>query len=281
MIDFEQYYRAVHKHCPFPWQVRLANEVAENGWRKDQSIRLPTASGKTSLVDVAVFALAAQAHRPSCERTTPLRTFFIVDRRLVVDDVAVHAQRIAEALEAQGPEDLAEVRKNLRAFGVEHPLLVSTLRGGMYRSNAWANSPNQPLVCVSTVDQVGSRLLFRGYGVGGKRRSVDAGLIGCDSLIILDEAHLSEPFLETMEAVQKYAGWAKQQVGSIRFVRMSATSDHEESFTLEKDDYENETLAKRLNAVKTARLREVRHLEQKPPRKQNISQQDLPSRLWA
>lgn len=252
------------KYDPFPWQIRLAKEVAENGWGGQRSIRLPTASGKTSLLDIAVFALAVQVGRPLGERTVPLRTFFVVDRRLVVDDVTRHAERLAEVLNAESEDELKEVRENLSKFKSEFRLLVSTLRGGMYRSGAWADSPSQPLICVSTVDQAGSRLLFRGYGTSCKRRSVDAGLIGCDSLIILDEAHLSGPFVETMEAVQKYGDWAeqKQLFRALRFVQMSATSRDRNSFALDKDDYENETLAKRLNARKTTRLREVANLEQ-------------------
>jgi len=264
MIDFTKYYRAVHKYPPFPWQVRLANEVAANGWPERHSIRLPTAAGKTSLIDIAVFALAAQAGRPPCERTAPLRTFFVVDRRLVVDDVTRHAEKLVKALEAPRGDDLDEIRDNLLKLrsGSKRPLRVTTLRGGMYRSDAWADSPSQPLICVSTVDQVGSRLLFRGYGVGGRRRPVDAGLIGCDSLIILDEAHLSAPFLETVRAVQRYASWAEQPFRSVQLVKMSATSAREGSFALEQDDYENETLAMRLNARKMSRLREVKDLEQ-------------------
>jgi CRISPR-associated endonuclease/helicase Cas3 len=265
MIDFETFYRSVHRHDPFPWQIRLANEVAANGWGNGRSIRLPTASGKTSLLDIAVFALAVQAGRPLCERTVPLRTFFVVDRRLVVDDVTRHAEKLAEALNGEsGRHELSEIRASLQKFESKAPLLVTTLRGGMYRSSAWADSPNQPLICVSTVDQAGSRLLFRGYGTSGKRRPVDAGLIGCDSLIVLDEAHLSGPFVETMEAVRKYGDWAeqKQLFRPLRFVQMSATSRDKDSFALDKDDYDNETLAKRLNARKMARLREVANLEQ-------------------
>jgi CRISPR-associated endonuclease/helicase Cas3 len=218
VIDFETFYRSVHQHDPFPWQIRLANDIAANGWRDGQSIRLPTASGKTSLLDIAVFALAVQAGRRSCKRTVPLRTFFVVDRRLVVDDVTRHAKTLAKALNKEdGGDELNEIRENLKKFESKAPLVVTTLRGGMYRGSAWADSPNQPLICVSTVDQAGSRLLFRGYGTSGKRRPVDAGLIGCDSLIILDEAHLSEPFVETMKAVQKYGDWTEQNNCSVRF----------------------------------------------------------------
>ena len=80
---FAGFYQSVHGHPPFPWQVRLANQVADGDW--PEVIRLPTASGKTSVLDVAVHALAMQADRPPGARTTPLRIFFVIDRRLVVD----------------------------------------------------------------------------------------------------------------------------------------------------------------------------------------------------
>src|SRR5437016_3513243 len=94
--DFGRFYEKVHGYPAFPWQERLARQVIENrDWPK--LISLPTASGKTSIIDIAVFALASQAAEPIKKRTAALRTFFVIDRRLVVDDVYGHATHLKNA----------------------------------------------------------------------------------------------------------------------------------------------------------------------------------------
>ena len=68
-------------------------------------------------------------------------------------------------------------------------------------------------------------MLFRGYQVGESSRPVHAGLIGNDSLMIVDEAHLSGAFLDTLEAVRgRYMKWADcAPANQLRLVQMSAT----------------------------------------------------------
>ena len=257
-IDFASFYEAVHSRPPFPWQKRLAEQVITEGWPR--AITIPTGCGKTSVIDVAVYVLAAQAGSP--QRTAPLRIFFVIDRRLVVDDVYGHACGLAEAIsqsESSGSSAaLRWVAEQLLKFGAPQPLEVAVLRGGMYRSSTWVDAPNQPLVCVSTVDQVGSRLLFRGYGLSEARRPVDAGLVGNDSLIILDEAHVSQPFVQTLQSVERYQAdaWRKARTApGVRLVQMSATL--EDGFGLGEEDFLCEDLRRRLDAHKTTELKEV------------------------
>ncbi len=260
--SFAEFYQLVHGRLPFPWQERLAARAVAGDWPK--AIAVPTGCGKTSVIDVAVYALAVQAE--ANERTAAMRIFFIVDRRLVVDDVYRHACELAEAI--NDPAKGGWVREQLLKFRRgeledTHALEVAILRGGMYRSNSWADAPNQPLVCVSTVDQVGSRLLFRGYGVSDSRRPVDAGLIGNDSLLIVDEAHLSQPFLQTLEAVERYQSqdWRKQcPARGLQFVQMSATIKG--SFSLADEDFAGELLKARLEAKKPAELKEAANIPQ-------------------
>ena len=271
--DFEQFYEEVYSRKPFPWQSRLASLVARSGWPR--RVALPTSAGKTSTIDIAVFLLALQSDAPAMTRTTGLRTFFVIDRRVVVDDVAEHALGLAAALhKAEEKESTkpiaAEAARRLKSFGgsapLKVPLRVSVLRGGTYRDNTWVEMPNQPLVCVTTVDQLGSRLLFRGYGVSDRQLPVHAGLAGCDSLLILDEAHLSNPFAQTLEAVTQYQNWKQADLPGLRFVTMSATlgaagEGGEEAFELDERDFANETLAERLKASKVAELRETSDFE--------------------
>ncbi len=213
---FPEFFRALwgQEQEPFAWQKDLASRVLENlehPW--PEAIALPTASGKTACLDIAVYALAAQAEigeSAQC-RTAPRRIFFVVDRRVIVDEAHERAHSLANKLRTAGEGILWEVGERLRKLGgTDIPLACFQLRGGMYRSDSWARSPLQPTIVASTVDQLGSRLLFRAYGRTFKAWPIQAGLAANDSLVLLDEAHCAVPFLETLQAVRKYRGWAEK-----------------------------------------------------------------------
>lgn len=228
---------------PFAWQERLAARVLGSDAPNDsgegcspwpQAIALPTAAGKTACMDIAIFALAAQALRiPDGGRiTAPRRIFFVVDRRVIVDEAYDRARKLASKLDEAKQGVLREVADSLRrishgsanGFEVERPLTVHMLRGGMYRSDSWARNPLQPAVIASTVDQVGSRLLFRAYGRRSGTWPIYAGLVANDSLILLDEAHCAQPFMQTLHSIQKFRNWAESSLGrQFNPVVMSAT----------------------------------------------------------
>lgn len=225
---FADFFEALWGWPPFAWQQDLARRVldgVERPW--PDAIALPTASGKTACLDIAVFAMAARAaERDGVQITNaPRRIFFVVDRRMIVDEAFERARRIASKLQTAQSGVVREVADRLRALaGGSNPLMCFQLRGGMYRSDAWARSPLQPAIIASTVDQVGSRLLFRAYGRSSKAWPIQAGLAGNDALILLDEAHCSQPFMETLQAVRKYRQWADAPVsGHFHVAIMSAT----------------------------------------------------------
>lgn len=245
---------------PFPWQSRLVRDLAENRW--PDCIDLPTASGKTSVIDIAVYTLASQATRSPAERTIGRRIFFTVNRRVIVDEAFDRAMKLAEklknALKDAEPGILKEVADALKTIGGDSglPLDVALLRGGIYRDSAWARSMVQPMVICTTVDQLGSRLLFRGYGVSQGMQPIHAALCACDSLVLLDEAHITKAFSQTLRLIQKY----QQHQPGLQFVEMTATPSQEPKrrFSLEADDRKDEVLKNRLGAPKPAELIEVK-----------------------
>ena len=257
--DFTDFFRDAHDCEPFPWQRRLTAEVLDQrAWPK--VIDLPTGTGKTAVLDTAVFAMAAQPE------IFPRRIVFVVDRRIVVDQVYERARRIRERLETGKTRTLSKVGDRLRELSGGELLGVVALRGGIPIDNEWTHRPDQPWVMVSTVDQFGSRLLFRGYGVSPIMRPIHAGLAGNDCLVILDEVHLSVPFAETLSSV------AELKSGQLprRFcvVEMSATPNDVKAKRFKLNEVEDldgcEELRRRVQAPKRAELVSVRNPDALP-----------------
>ncbi|MDA8344047.1 MAG: type I-U CRISPR-associated helicase/endonuclease Cas3 [Thermaerobacter sp.] len=260
--DFATFFEEVHGCDPFPWQRRLAASVAETGeW--PEVLDLPTGSGKTAVLDIAVFHLALEAELGS-ERSAPVRIVLAVDRRLVVDDAFERARKIAKTLLAPPGRVTELVALRLRRLaGTHDPLVVRRLRGGIPREDDWARTPVQPTILCSTVDQIGSRLLFRGYGVSDRAKPIHAGLLGSDCRIMLDEAHLAEPFRQTLGWIKLYRGrkWHADDcaTGPWGVTLLTATPGHEPAkpFVLESEDYAHPVLSARWLASKPTRLVEL------------------------
>lgn len=245
---FGEFFNAIHGCEPFPWQKRLLDSVVRNA-RWPSTLSLPTGSGKTAVLDVAVFALA-------CGAKVPRRTLLVVDRRIVVDDAFRRAEKIRQGLCEGGAQILDEVRTSLEELGGASALETALLRGGIYREDNWVRDPLQPLLVCSTVDQVGSRLLHRGYGVSPHVWSIHAGLLANDALIVLDEAHTSEPFRQTLEWIERYRTLAEQPLNlPFGVVSMTATPRaNTDVFSLGDEDRSHPVLARRLEAKKFLHL---------------------------
>ena len=259
--DFDAYFQAVHGHEPYPWQSRLSRQVLDEGCWPDV-IDLPTGTGKTAVLDTAIFALAAHPD------ISPRRIVFVIDRRIVVDQVYERAERIRDRILDAAGGVLADVRRRLGVLtDADKPLGVAALRGGIPIDGEWARRPEQPWVIVSTVDQFGSRLLFRGYGVSHRMRPVHAGLAGNDCLVILDEVHLSRAFASTLRDASSDGDVplirsVNRDLLPRRFgvVEMSATPEnkHGRWFGLQEGDLDRSPRLKQIaEAPKRAKLVEI------------------------
>jgi CRISPR-associated endonuclease/helicase Cas3 len=262
--DFRAFHAAVHSgKQPFLWQQRLLEKVvADKAWPR--VLDLPTGAGKTTCIDVAIFALALDAANELEERWCPRRTAMVVDRRIVVDQVAERGRAILRALMTSTDTTVAQVANRLRSLTRtgEEPLGVFTLRGGMPKDDGWARTPDQPLVIASTVDQVGSRLLMQGYGVSDGMKPVHAGLMANDTLLLLDEVHLSEPFRQTLDQLARLRTRFSNSGVKTRFSHAFLSATPGDGVTtpfalLDDEKTPDSPLGPRLYASKPARIVEV------------------------
>jgi len=239
-VTFRNFFQELFGYYPFPWQLQMA----KTGWR---DITAPTGTGKTAIIAAWFWKLANN-------KDAPTRLIYLVDRRMIVDDVYRYAASIAQSIADATDGPLKEVGDQIRdRFGVETPVFVARLRGGTWRDETWAQSPKQPLVIASTVDQAGSRLLGRGYGCSRSMQIVSCGLLGNDSLFVVDEAHLSQPFVANLRRV------ISMHKGTIQkppvLVEMTATpQDPENTIGLVPGDKKNKELQKRISAKKPTEL---------------------------
>ena len=269
--DFEQFFAAVNGgRKPFRWQERLLDTVLGNGRWPDQ-IAAPTGAGKTSAIDVHVFAtaLTAAAGGPRL----PRRLAMVVDRRVLVDDQYARARNLAGQLASSqrelvspGRAIVAEVAKLLAALRgagdeagpEESPLVTARLRGGSVPSRSWRDYPAACAVLCATPDMWGSRLLFRGYGTSAKAAPREAGLLAFDSVVLVDEAHLARQLLETARRVSQLAQAAERPltgVPALQVVEVSATPGQRAAagrtaVAVDADDLAEEHLAARLTRPK-------------------------------
>ena len=257
--DFADFFRALWGRDPFPWQSRLATTDLDE-WRV---IALPTAAGKTAIIDIWLHRLLCDLAADSTRRKTPLRLFYVVDRRIIADAAFARAETIREKLRtASGDSPLVAAHEILgkqfdNSDDGDSPLQTALLRGGVRREPQWCKNPGAAAVCCGTVDQIGSRLLFRGYGVSDRATPIHAALVGADSLIVLDEAHISGAFAETLTSLRdlRRPPLNGERKLPFRFLQMTATpSETEKPFGLKKEDRENRVLKDRFAAKKPARI---------------------------
>lgn len=246
-MSFEDDFRGLTGREPFPWQVELWRTFVEeppDNWPK--VVDIPTGLGKTSVVPIWLLALAS---RPE---NVPRRLIYVVNRRTVVD---------------QTTEEVLKIRQNVRKLS--HPciqgLAISTLRGEYADNGEWKTNPSNAAIIVGTVDMIGSKLLFSGYGDSRRMRPLHAGLLGCDTFFVHDEAHLTPAFGRLLREVVKFQSkTAISGIPRMAALDLSATQrdgnkleGESEVFRLTAADHDSPIVQERLNARKWLRLQEI------------------------
>jgi len=213
-------------HSPFPWQEAFYKRFIDDNFGDDfpRAVCIPTGLGKTSVI---ALWLLAMMNRPD---HIPRRLVYVVNRRTVVDQTTVEVEHLRENLPKLGNPDF-------------QTLAISTLRGQFADNREWSADPSQPAVICGTVDMIGSRLLFSGYGVGFKAKPLHAGFLGQDVLLVHDEAHLEPAFQMLLTAIETEQRRCNE-FASFRVMELTATTRHDhhdgakpsKPFTLTKEE---------------------------------------------
>ena len=266
--DFGDFFEAVHGagRRPFAWQEDLLRRLVDTGTWPEQIIA-PTGSGKSSVVEIHVFAMALLA--VGAAERLPRRLAVVVNRRALIDSHAARAARIRCLLEEAPADDsiLSRVRDALVGLRVPDaedriPLVTTTMRGAAATDRAWLNAPEACAVLCMTPAMWASSLLFRSYGASRLARPRLAGMLALDATVVVDEAHLSRQILVTARRVGQLCAPSAQRLGipALQTVEMTATpsDDATDILGVTPESLAHDVrLAARVRAPKSARYVET------------------------
>jgi CRISPR-associated endonuclease/helicase Cas3 len=255
--SFPDSFYSLTGYSPMRWQNRLFGQLINGAI--PNALDLPTGLGKTSVM--AIWLVARALAGKDILRAIPRRLVYIVDRRAVVDQATEEAEKLRQALNSNA----AHLKIPLGLSSGTLP--ISTLRGAHVDNREWLDDPAAPAIVVGTIDMIGSRLLFEGYGVSRKMRPYHAGLLGADTLIVLDEAHLVPPFeallWQIADGAERFGSCAESDTGLVprfKLLPLSATGRTQpasdsgaarSAFRLEDEDLSDPIVRDRLCAKKT------------------------------
>ena len=281
--EFGAFFAALNGgHRPFSWQEEVLDHICEHGvW--PERINAPTGSGKSSVVDIHLFAnaLAAVGAAPR----VPRRLCVTVGRRALVDSQVDRARekildRMEKALtnESGDPGILRRVAEALQSFQTRNddqrsaPFEVGHIRGELSNRALPVTDISACAIIAATPDMYGSRALFRGYGSTKAARPRETALLTMDTVMVLDEAHMNRQLLHTTQRIaQLQKREADLGVPTLQVVETTATPSTEdsESTTLgvdieALDSPNDEELHKRVYSHKELVLRPIDKWDGKP-----------------
>ncbi|MFO1321354.1 MAG: type I-U CRISPR-associated helicase/endonuclease Cas3 [Burkholderiales bacterium] len=246
-MAFDDDFRLLTGNPPFPWQRAMYERLLAGNVPK--ACDLPTGLGKTSVITLWLLALTKNPRLPR-------RLVYVVNRRTVVDQSTAEAERLCNKLVEAEARPLRDALDAMAAVKADRPLAVSTLRGEFADNGEWRRDPSRPAIIIGTVDMIGSRLLFSGYGCGFRSKPLHAGFLGQDALLVHDEAHLEPAFQSLLGAIADEQQRCMEP-RPLKVLALSATGRDEPDFTLSEADLGHEVVLQRLGAKKGLQIHRV------------------------
>ncbi len=256
---FEKRFEIITINKPFPFQRDLFVSFLKGFFPRNWNI--PTGLGKTSIIQIWILALDSYIRNGIAG--FPLHLVYVNNLRVLVDQATSNAEQLFKALNEK--EELNDVVRNLKKLVINPengPLAISTLRGQFADNEEWCKDPFKPSIIVGTPDMIGSSLLVNGYGCGPRKCRLRAGLLGQNTLLVYDDAHLGPAFDELITEIKS----EQEKCGDIfplKIMSLTATSrkptgdDHKDNgigLGLTEDDFKNEEIKRRIEAEKKLKI---------------------------
>ena len=271
-VLFDEGFHALTGFTPFDWQRRFYQSLL-NG-NPPRECHIPPGMGKSSIIACWLVALSDQV-RSGGPVTIPRRLVFAVHRDTVLDEPSEMAYRMARmltrnfdsAVHGPGAHDCRmNIRKSFimiaspRACHEPSPLMVKTRLGDQTCESTWKADASRPTIVVDTIDEVGAMLLFGRPSDGRYGRAQAAGLVGQDSLIVHDDAHLAPAFTRMLQQV---ADLQRRASEPRPFIPVALSSFRrvltDNAISLELEDETSSVVRSRLDAKKDLILHRVPH----------------------
>jgi CRISPR-associated helicase Cas3 len=93
-MNFAEYFDILYPgRKPYKWQEELKDYLSNGDWKS--VINLPMAAGKTTIIEIWNYVLCDSLRKG--KRIVPLRLWYVVDRKLLVDEAFIQANDLRKS----------------------------------------------------------------------------------------------------------------------------------------------------------------------------------------
>lgn len=225
---FKQFFKDIHGYEPYSWTQEVACHTITKG-KLPEYLNAPTGMGKTSLIDVAVYALAHSLYHDAPRHRSKI--IYAVERQTVVNGTTEHVANLADKINNPRTQNLQVVHDSLKKlqgdYETDRPAVkLSSFHGTKRDTQAFRHLDGCEIIS-TTVTQVTLRAIGRSPHVSGKVAPMHAAQVVMDGQIIIDEPHLTLNQVDTLSQIIKQQKVSLGDVKPSTLTVMGATLNSE------------------------------------------------------
>lgn len=225
---FQQFFKDIHGYEPYSWTQEVACHTITKG-KLPEYLNAPTGMGKTSLIDVAVYALAHSLYHDNPRHRSKI--IYAVERQTVVNGTTEHVANLVDKINNPHTQNLQVVHDSLKKLQGDYEedraaIKLSSFHGTKRDTQAFRHLDGCEIIS-TTVTQVTLRAIGRSPHVSGKVAPMHAAQVVMDGQIIIDEPHLTLNQVDTLSQIIKQQKVSLGDVKPSTLTVMGATLNSE------------------------------------------------------